>query len=248
MKLKGRNALVTGSSRNIGRAVALALAAEGADVATHGFTNRAGAEETAQAARELGVRAVAVMGDAGDPEQVRAMVAAAVAGIGGIDILVCCPGLRPHTEPLDVTLEDWRRVMATNLDGPFLCAQAVLPGMVERGWGRIINIVGTGASVGEGPPHVAASKAGLFGLTRSLARAFGKDGVLVNAVSPGIVRTEDSPYRDPGRDYEAMAARSRTGTVVEPEEVASVCVMLCNPAQRSMTGQTVHVNAGAFFG
>ena len=83
MKLEGRSALVTGSSRNIGRAVALALAAEGADVAAHGFTNRAGAEETAQAARELGVRAVAVMGDAGDPEQVRAMVATAVAGIGG---------------------------------------------------------------------------------------------------------------------------------------------------------------------
>ena len=102
MKLEGRSALVTGSSRNIGRAVALALAAEGANVAAHGFTNRAGAEATAGAARRLGVRAVAVMGDAGDPEQVRAMVATAEAGIGGIDILVCCPGLRPHTEPLEV--------------------------------------------------------------------------------------------------------------------------------------------------
>ena len=146
MKLKGRNALVTGSSRNVGRAVALGLAAEGANVVTHGFTNRSGALETARDAANLGVHTVTVMGDVGDPAQVRAMVEEAVASIGGIDILVCCPGLRPHPGALEVSIDDWRRVMATNLDGPFLCAQAVLPGMVERGWGRIVNIVGGGAT------------------------------------------------------------------------------------------------------
>jgi 3-oxoacyl-[acyl-carrier protein] reductase len=228
----------------VGPAIALGLAAEGANVATHGYTNRAGAEETARDAAKLGVRAVTVMSDVGDPAQVRAMVDEAVAGIGSIDILVCCPGLRPHPSTLDVTIEDWRRVMGTNLDGPFLCAQTVLPGMVERGWGRIVNIVGGGASMGMGPPHLAASKAGLLGLSRSLAAEFAKDGVLVNMISPGIVRTHDSPYRDAGRDYEAMAARTRTRTLVEPEEIADVCVLLCDPAQRSMTGQIINVSSG----
>ena len=247
MKLEGHTALVTGSSRNIGRAVALALAAAGASIAAHGFSSPEGAQATADAARELGVRATAVTGDVGDPEQVRKLVRQAADELGPIDILVSCPGLRPHDDTLSLTPESWRRVMATNLDGPFYCAQAVLPGMLESGWGRIVNISGGGAFVGRGGPHVSASKAGLVGLTRSLARDFSKRGILVNTVSPGIVRTDDSPYRDPGRDYEAMAASASTGIVIEPDEIAAMCVYLCDPAQRSITGQTIHVNSGAFF-
>ncbi len=247
--LSGKIALVTGSSRNLGRAVALALAAEGADVATHGFTDRAGAEATAQAIRAMGVRAAAVGADIGDPAQVRAMVTEVERDLGPVDILVSCPGYRPKDDPLAITPEEWRRVLATNLDGPWFCAQAVLGGMVERGWGRIINVAGTGAWLGEErAPHVAASKSGLVGLTRALAHDYAHAGVLVNLVSPGLLHTEESPYRIPGRDYEAFAAKMPTGRVTTPEDVAGAVTFLCSPAQRAITGQTLHVNSGTYFG
>jgi NAD(P)-dependent dehydrogenase (short-subunit alcohol dehydrogenase family) len=248
LQLEGHTALVTGSSRNVGRAIALALAREGANVVAHGLTNPEGAEETAQAARGLGVRALVVMGDVGDQQQVRTMVRSAIDELGPIDILVNAPGLRPTDDTLAMTPAIWHRVLATNLDGPFYCAQAVLPGMIERGWGRIVNISGGGAFVGEaGQAHVTASKAGLLGLTRALAREFAKSGVLVNTISPGLLHTADSPYRKPGRDYEEIESRMLTGHLIEVSEIAAMCVYLCDPAQRSITGQTLHINAGALF-
>jgi 3-oxoacyl-[acyl-carrier protein] reductase len=246
-RLNGRTAWITGSSRNVGRAVALAFAHEGAAIVTHGFSDPAGAEATAEAVRGLGVRAVSVTGDVGDPEAVTAMAQRALAELGAIDILVNCPGYRPREDTLELSPESWRRVMATNLDGAFFCAQAVLPGMVEQEWGRIINVAGTGAFVGEeGQPHVSASKAGLLGLTRSLAREFGDHNILVNTVSPGLVLTEDSPYRNPGRDYEPVAAKVPTRRIVTPEEIADLCVFLCLPEQRAITGQTIHINGGTY--
>ncbi|MEK9658614.1 MAG: SDR family oxidoreductase [Chloroflexota bacterium] len=248
-RLSGRVALVTGSSRNLGRAVALALAADGADVAAHGYTDRAGAEATAEASLALGVRASAVSADIGDPAQVHAMVAQVERELGPVDILVSCPGYRPKNNPLAISPEEWRRVLATNLDGPWFCAQAVLGGMAERGWGRVINVAGTGAWLGEErAPHVAASKSGLVGLTRALARDYAHAGVLVNLVSPGLLHTEESPYRIPGRDYKAFAAKMPTGRVTTPEDVAGAIVYLCLPEQRAITGQTLHVNSGTYFG
>lgn len=249
MSLAGHVALVTGSSRNLGRAVALALARAGASVATHGFTDAEGAEETARLVRETGATAIAVMGDVADPGEVRAMVERATAALGTIDVLVSCPGLRPEARTVDVTADEWKRVMGTNLEGPLWCAQALLPGMLAQGWGRIVNIAGTGAfTPEEDQPHVASSKAGLVGLTRSLSRDHARHGVLTNMVSPGLLHTEDSPYRSPGRDYEAMAERIPTGKVTEPEEVAALCTFLCQPEQRSITGQTIHINGGSYFG
>ncbi len=248
MRLQGKTAWVTGSSRNVGRAVALAFAREGASVIVHAWRDKTAAEETANAVSAVGARVFVVLGDVGDPVQVKAMAGRALAEFGTVDILVNCPGFRPKDRTLDLTPENWRRVLATNLDGPFFCAQAVLPMMVERGWGRIVNISGTGAFTGEeGQPHVGASKAGLLGLTRSLAREFAEHDILVNTVSPGLVLTDDSPYRSPGRDYEAYAKRTPTRRIVTPEEIADLCVFLALPEQRSITGQTIHINGGMWF-
>jgi len=137
--LEGRVALVTGSGRNIGRATILELASRGADVVTNARSNREEAESVAQEARDLGVRAAATVADVADQAQVNAMVSAALNEFGRVDILVNNAGLRDVKSFTDMTLEDWRYVNGVNMDGPFFCSKAVVPGMIERGWGRIIN-------------------------------------------------------------------------------------------------------------
>ena len=249
MRLQGKTALVTGAGRNVGRAIALAFAGEGANVVVHGFKDQAAAEETARLVESRGVSAAVVLGDVGDQEDVRRFVGEAIAALGPVDVLANNVGFRPKEDTLSISAESWRRVLASNLDGPFFVAQAVLPGMIERRWGRIINISGGAAFNGVvGEPHVSASKAGLLGLTRSLAREFAKDNVLTNTIAPGLIHTEDSDYRTPGRDYAQIAAAQPLGRVTEPEEVAGLCVYLCDPAQQSVNGQTLHINGGGLFG
>ncbi|PZC47786.1 MAG: 3-oxoacyl-[acyl-carrier protein] reductase [Chloroflexi bacterium] len=248
MKFQGKTALVTGASRNIGRALALAFAAEGANVVVHGYKDKAAAEETARMVEGKGVKALTVIGDVGDREEVGRFVGEAISVFGAVDILVSNVGYRPKEDTLTISAESWRRVLASNLDGPFFVAQAVLPGMIERHWGRIVNISGGGAFNGVvGEPHVAAAKAGLLGLTRTLAKEFAKDNILSNTVVPGTIQTEDSNYRTPGRDYPQIAVGQPLGRVTQPEEVADLCLYLCDPAQQSINGQAFHINGGTLF-
>ena len=190
MSLAGRVALVTGSGRNIGRAIILRLAADGADVVVNARTNAAEADAVAAEARALGVRAIAVLGDVADRRAVDAMVEAAIAELGRIDILVNNAAIRPSKPFVDLTDDDWERVRGVVLDGAFYCTRAVVPGMIERGSGNIQLIVGGGAfSGGKERAHISAAKMGLVGLGRSLARELGPHNIRVNLVSPGIIDT-----------------------------------------------------------
>ena len=239
MSLAGRVALVTGSGRNIGRAIILRLAADGADVVVNARANAAEADAVAAEARALGVRAIAVLADVADRRAVDAMVEAAIAELGRIDILVNNAAIRPSKPFVDLTDDDWERVRGVVLDGAFYCTRAVVPGMIERGSGNIQLIVGGGAfSGGKERAHISAAKMGLVGLGRSLARELGPHNIRVNLVSPGIIdTTRDSAWYPKGFGEEG----DRKGTV---GDVAAACAFLASDDAAYITGQTLHVNGG----
>ena len=194
MTLEGKVAIVTGSGRNIGRATALELARRGASVVVNARSNRAEAESVAAEIEALGGNAIVAIADVGVKEQVNAMVDAAIAAFGRVDILVNNAGLRAADSITEMTLEQWRAVMAVNLDGPFFASQAVIPGMIERGWGRIINVSGLNAFKGRADwAHVCASKMGALGLTRALAEELAAHNILVNHIVPGAFDTSPPP-------------------------------------------------------
>ncbi|MCL6449684.1 MAG: SDR family NAD(P)-dependent oxidoreductase [Acetobacteraceae bacterium] len=190
MDLKGRTALVTGGGRGIGRATCKALAERGLRVAVNYLSNRAAAEETAAAIRAAGGEAAAFQADVSDPEAVRSMVEAVEAGLGPVDVLINNAGITTRGE---VTLESWRRVLEVNLTGAFICTRAVLPGMLQRKWGRIVSLSSTAGVQGAGEIHYCASKAGIIGFTMALARQVAAQGITVNVISPALVDTEFHP-------------------------------------------------------
>lgn len=244
MELEGHVALVTGAARNIGRATALALASEGADVAITALTHGEEAEAVAGEIRALGRRAMVCMVDTSDESAVTGMASSIAAEMGKLDILVLNAAVRPGASLLELTYEEWRRVLAINLDSAFLCSRAFLPGMLDQGWGRIITFGGAHAMQkgAAGRSHVGASKGGLLGFTRCLAAELGTTGVTVNMVSPGSTDTvRDRPLRMEGEFIPA----GRRGT---PEEVASACVYLASPRASYVTGQVLSVNGGLVMG
>jgi 3-oxoacyl-[acyl-carrier protein] reductase len=237
----GRVALVTGASRGIGRAVALALAECGAKIAVN-FRSRAREAEAVVAAIEAhGGHAVAVEADVSVAATVEAMLASVAGKLGPVDLLVNNAGVAIHRHIDDLTEADFDRTMATNLKSAFLCTQAVIPGMRERRWGRIVNI-SSGAARGAGVVgvHYNASKAGLEGLTRGYAARLARHGITVNAVAPSLIDTE-MMQAAPGEAVQKIPV-GRKGT---PEEVAQAVVMVA--ANPYMTGQTVQLNGGLHF-
>ncbi len=185
MKLKGRTAFVTGASRNIGRAIALAFAAEGADLILNTRANRDELEAVAEECRKHGVRVASVLGDIGDADAVETMVRNGLAVLGAIDVLVCNAAIRPHKSVTETSLEDWHRVFAVNLHSAFYLARAVVPGMKERGRGSIIALGGQSSITGRpGTAAVTAAKTGLLGLVRALAAELGPSGIRVNMGVP----------------------------------------------------------------
>ena len=243
--LEGKVALVTGSGRNIGRATVLRLASEGADVVVNARSNQQEAEAVAEEARALGVRAMAILADVANKEQVDSMVSMAMAEFGRIDILINNAAIRPHKPFLDVTLEDWERVRGVVLDGAFYCTSAVMPSMVENKYGRVIFFTGDGAF--QGSPeraHVSAAKMGLVGLARSLATEFAPHNIRVNVLSPGSIDTsrENSQWYPGGRPPNAAGIPlGRQGTV---DEIAATCVFLVSDEGGFITGQAIHANGG----
>ena len=237
----GRVALVTGASRVIGRAIALALAAAGADIAINYREAGAAAAAVAAEAAALGRRAVAIGADIADGEAVAALVAATEARLGPVDILVNNAGIARRLAPEALSEAEFARTLAVNLTGAFLCIQRVLPGMRQRRWGRIVNI-SSGAARGSGiiGVHYNASKAGLEGLTRGYAARLAGEGVTVNAVAPSLIETD---MLAEGR--EALARKVPLGRLGRPEEVAEAVLMVAGNAY--MTGQTVPVNGGMHF-
>jgi 3-oxoacyl-[acyl-carrier protein] reductase len=238
-------ALVTGAGRNIGRAIVLGLAEDGFDVAVNGSSDRAAAERVAEEARALGARALVAMGDVGRPEECNRIVAETLAGLGRIDVLVNNAAIRPHTPFLEETLEDWRRVLAVDLEAAILLSQACLPGMIARGWGRIVNFTGMNAIAGyQGRTSVSVAKHGVWGLTKALGKEFGPQGVTVNAISPGPIASDDEAVT-PSNERQAAAARVPVGRLGTPKEVAAVVRMLVSVDGAYVNGQMIQVSGGA---
>ncbi len=238
--LTGRTALVTGASRGIGAAIAMALASEGAAVAINYRERAAAAQEIARRVAAWGGRAVTVQADVTRSAEVEQLVRTVEADLGPIDILVNNAGIA-RVQPIDqVTEQDWDEVLSANLKSCFLVTQAVVPGMRARRWGRIINLSSvaaqTGGMVG---PHYAASKAGLHGLTHIYASVLAPEGITVNAIAPALIDTEMVP--DSFRARKDLIPVGRLGTV---EEVAEVAVLLASNG--FITGQTINVNGGRY--
>jgi 3-oxoacyl-[acyl-carrier protein] reductase len=242
LPLEDRTALVTGASRGIGKAIALALAEAGAHVAVNYVSRKPEGEAVAQAVRAMGRKAVALQADVSQAKAVAGLVEQAEAALGPIDILVNNAGIAVRRGLDDLTEEDFDHTILVNLKSAFLCTQAVLPGMRARKWGRIINI-SSGAARGAGVvgPHYNASKAGMEALTRGYAARLAAQGVTVNAVSPSLIATDMTADR-----AAQNAARIPVGRMGTIEEVGMVVAMLAQNAY--MTGQTVPVNGGLHFG
>jgi 3-oxoacyl-[acyl-carrier protein] reductase len=244
--LAGKTALVTGASRNIGRAIALKLAGAGADIVVNTLQDREAAQAVAGEIAALGRRSLVQVADVVDRQAVDRMVREANASLGAIDILVCNASSRGQVDFLELDHATWRRVIDISLDGTFHCAQATLPGMIAKGWGRIITLGGISWHAGfKRRAHNLTGKSGLTGLTRALAVEFGDRGITANMIAPGAVATV--------RPASAGARAARAGISpiprdAEVEEIASAALFLAHPEQGFLTGQVIHVNGGAYLG
>ncbi len=245
-ELSGRVALVTGAGRNIGRAMAKALAAGGATIIVNVRSNKAEADQVvAEIARDGGT-AIAAVADVGDEKTITAMVADAAKQLGRIDYLINNAALRQERAFEEMSFKEWRDVLGVTLDGAFHCAKACLPHLKASGAGAIVNIGGLSAHTGsKHRAHVTAAKLGLVGFTRGLAHDLAEDRVTVNLVAPGTIDTpRDAAAAKPAHH---LINNTLTGRRGSPDEVASMVRFLCGPGARYITGQTIHVNGGAYF-
>lgn len=240
-----RTALITGAGQNIGRAIALRLAADGFNVVVNGLTRQAPCDETAAAARASGVEALVAMADAGTAEGCAALAGAALECFGRVDVLVHNAAIRPATPFLEMDEAAFRRVLDVNLMGAFWLSRLCLPGMVAAGWGRIVTFAGMNAINGyNGRAHVSVSKHGAWGLVKALAKEFGPKGITANCISPGPIRSE---HKDPAmtRHIAALVAKVPLGRLGEPDEVAAAVSMLASDRGGFVNGQLIQVNGGA---
>jgi 3-oxoacyl-[acyl-carrier protein] reductase len=246
--LAGKVAIVTGSGKNIGKAIAAALAADGAAVVVNGRGDRAIVEATASELRAAGGKAMPYLADVSQPDAVAGMVDAAVREFGGVDIAVTNAGLRRQTPFLQMNLEEWHEILAVALDGAFIVAKAVVPEMIKRGGGALIGLSGVSHHAGaSNRVHVNASKAGLEGLTRGLAIELAPHNITANCVAPGSIDTVRGPSAG-GAHGRAIGQGIPLGRQGKPEEIAAMVRFLAGPEGRYITGQTIHVNGGLFLG
>lgn len=244
--LAGHTALVTGGSRNIGRAIAISLADAGANVIVNTLQDKAAADAVAAEIRSRGGAAIAAIADVTDADQVNAMVEAGKKEFGKIDIMIANASARGQIDFLEMDHKAFRRVVDISLDGTFHLAKATLPMMVEAKWGRIVTLGGISWHSGlKRRAHNLAAKAGLTGLTRALAVEFGDRGVTVNMVAPGMIETVRPASAGTLPTHSTEPPVGRHGTV---DEIASSVRFLCDPAQGYVTGQILHVNGGFYLG
>jgi len=245
-ELSGQVVLVTGGARNIGRAIARALAAGGARVMVNALHSRDDIDATVRAIEAAGGTAASCLADVTDPDAVAAMIAATLDRFGRIDALVNNAAIRPEQAFADLSLADWRRVLAIILDGAFLCSHACLPHLARAGGGSIVNIGGeTGHRGAAGRAHVVTAKAGLAGMTKALALDLAPQRITVNCVVPGRIDTVRADPGVPGQGVHRPAVPP-IGRLGLPEEVAAMVRMLCGPDARYITGQAIHVNGGGY--
>ena len=247
MKLANKIAVVTGASRGIGRAIAVALSKDGADVAVNYVRDAIGAKETATAVEATGRRSLLVQADVGRREQVEAMVACVLQHFGRIDILVCNAGVLTRTPFLELTDEQWEKVVTTNLTGPFLVGQAVARQMVKQGGGKIINVSSEVATRAlPNLSHYCASKGGLRQLTKAMAIELAPYGINVNAVAPGTTETDINRDRlAVPEERKIRLTRVPIGRFNQPEDVAAAVVFLASSGSDAMVGATVAIDGGS---
>ncbi len=242
--LSGRTALVTGAARGIGRATAIALAKAGANVAINFQHSLDAAQELSDQIGALGPKSVLLQGDVADSGQVRAMIEKAETELGSISILVNNAGITRDGLLMRMSEEDFDAVIATSLKGAFLCSKAVARGMIKAREGSIINVSSVIALRGNaGQVNYSSAKAGLIGMTKSLARELGARGVRVNAVAPGYVMT-DMTAEFPDNMKQQILDNTPLGRLATPEEIASVIVFLASPAAGYITGALIPVDGG----
>ncbi|RZU34163.1 SDR family NAD(P)-dependent oxidoreductase [Blastococcus saxobsidens] len=243
-------ALVTGATKNIGYAIASALAAQGITVALNG-RDEAVVGEAVERLSATGATVLPAVGDIASEQGVAALVDDLLGRVPQVDILVNNAGIRAHGPLVDTDLADWQAVLDTVLTGAFLTTRALLGGMCDRGWGRIVNIAGvSGQSGAANRPSVVAAKSGLIGLTKATAHEAAARGVTVNAVSPGLIDTQRSATRGDhavaDAHYKQMAAAVPLQRQGKPEEVGALCAFLCSDAAGFITGQVYGINGGVY--
>jgi len=247
MKLEGRVALVTGASQGIGRACALALAAQGASVAA-AARNQQKLDELVAEVAAAGGKAAAFVMDVGEEEQVKAGVKAAIGQFGKIDILVNNAGITRDQLVMRMKRADWDAVLNTNLTSAYLCIQQVIGSMLKQRWGRIINITSIFGQTGQaGQANYAASKAGLIGLTMAMAREVASRNITCNAVAPGFIETSMTEVLSD--EFKRNAVKMiPLGRVGKPEDIASAVCFLASEEASYITGQVLNVNGGMLMG
>jgi 3-oxoacyl-[acyl-carrier protein] reductase len=245
--LTGKVAIVTGAGRNIGRAIALALAGAGASILVNARNNRDEADSVAGEIAASGGKAIVHIGNVADERAVQVMADAALSQFGRIDILVNNAALRREKSFAEMDYAEWREILDVTLDGAFHCTKACLPALRASGAGTIVNIGGLSAHTGAANrAHVVTAKAAIVGLTRALAHDLAADGITVNCVVPGLIGTPRPKDRPEPAHH--LTHGTITGERGKPDDVAAVVRFLCTPAARYVTGQAIHANGGAYLG
>jgi len=239
--LQGKVALITGAVRRNGRAIAHALAREGASIVINTRHSRDEAEAARADLENAGAKALVCIADITDESGVGRMFGEIEARFGGVDILVNNAADRERAKFTEMTMQQWRHIVSIILDGAFLCSRAAIPYMLNRGWGRIVNMGGASHRLPNyvGRAHVATAKAGLEGFTRALAMEYAQQGITVNCVSPGRIGGERSSTSGAVPPVEIPV-----GFEGAPDDIAATVCFICSPAARFITGQNIHVNGG----
>ena len=244
MGAEKRVAFISGSGRNMGRACAKELATAGFNIVLNGSANREDCEHVAEEVRSIGVEATIAMGDVGLKSDVDAIVQTALTTFGRIDVLINNAAIRPATQFLDMSDDDLERVMNVNCYGAVWFSRAFLPGMIENGWGRIINFTGMNSLQGTaGRPHVAMSKHAAWGLTKALSREFGPKGITANIISPGTFPDQDIDISQ-SEQFQRLLKQNPTGRLGRSDDIAAAIGLLCSDKGGFINGQLLQINGG----